>query len=446
MSIEHLKVHNFRSISKLDLHIEKDNRVVCFVGENGSAKTSILNLISEAIVSSTQLDFPNYSHTKGERYRVLSSNEIKKGEEFLSFDLKYAKLKGKKHAFKKLVAHRKDLPSTAYADYIDGIHLQGSQNYNETSTLSNSSVEDDFLFDSVFLVRPGHRFEKDGMLIEGDEAWSARFSVKNGYNSQIPHPFSVVHSGDDIQTIILDMFFDAQVGYQESIAGFSLITKILEMVTGKNFGNIQISQSPFRQVVSSEVGALKSFSQGELDLLVTIGTILKQQVFFYSRYTEEEREKLGVTHVSRVPGMVLIDEVDLHLHPKAQEKYLRALTAIFPNIQFIVTTHSPFVIRGLPENSQVINLPSGRVFNENFEAMDIDSITEVIFGYEGGFSEAVNSKFSEFKAELISEKPDLELLRKLYRELSTSHSAKNELELYLASYAHEELINLVKGS
>jgi predicted ATP-binding protein involved in virulence len=44
------------------------------------------------------------------------------------------------------------------------------------------------------------------------------------------------------------------------------------------------------------------------------------------------------------PGVVLIDEIESHLHPKWQRIILPALKAAFPNVQFIVTTHSPFVI------------------------------------------------------------------------------------------------------
>ncbi|WP_157103920.1 AAA family ATPase [Nocardia harenae] len=45
-----------------------------------------------------------------------------------------------------------------------------------------------------------------------------------------------------------------------------------------------------------------------------------------------------------VPGIVLIDEIDLHLHPTWQQQILPALTATFPRVQFIVTTHSPQVL------------------------------------------------------------------------------------------------------
>jgi predicted ATP-binding protein involved in virulence len=43
-------------------------------------------------------------------------------------------------------------------------------------------------------------------------------------------------------------------------------------------------------------------------------------------------------------GIVLIDEVDLHLHPKWQRSLIRQLNETFPNCQFVLTTHSPLVI------------------------------------------------------------------------------------------------------
>lgn len=48
--------------------------------------------------------------------------------------------------------------------------------------------------------------------------------------------------------------------------------------------------------------------------------------------------------VLKTPGIVLIDEVDLHLHPIWQARILGDLRSIFPNIQFVVTTHAPAVI------------------------------------------------------------------------------------------------------
>ncbi len=54
-------------------------------------------------------------------------------------------------------------------------------------------------------------------------------------------------------------------------------------------------------------------------------------------------------------GVVLIDEIDLHLHPKWQRRVVSDLQRAFPKLQFIATTHSPFIIQSL-ESGQVIDL------------------------------------------------------------------------------------------
>lgn len=48
--------------------------------------------------------------------------------------------------------------------------------------------------------------------------------------------------------------------------------------------------------------------------------------------------------LTAAPGVVLIDEVDLHLHPTWQQRIIPSLTAVFPQVQFVVTTHSPQVL------------------------------------------------------------------------------------------------------
>ena len=54
-----------------------------------------------------------------------------------------------------------------------------------------------------------------------------------------------------------------------------------------------------------------------------------------------------------IPGIVLIDEIDMHLHPKWQWNIIKALEATFPNVQFILATHSPIVISSC-ENEQLL--------------------------------------------------------------------------------------------
>lgn len=64
---------------------------------------------------------------------------------------------------------------------------------------------------------------------------------------------------------------------------------------------------------------------------------------------------LGVNVVTESSGVVLIDEIDLHLHPKWQRRVVGNLQKAFPKIQFIVTTHSPFILQSL-DPGEVIDL------------------------------------------------------------------------------------------
>ena len=57
----------------------------------------------------------------------------------------------------------------------------------------------------------------------------------------------------------------------------------------------------------------------------------------------------------KTQGIVLIDEIDLHLHPKWQRRVVDDLQKAFPNIQFVATTHSPFIIQSL-KAGEVIDL------------------------------------------------------------------------------------------
>ena len=54
--------------------------------------------------------------------------------------------------------------------------------------------------------------------------------------------------------------------------------------------------------------------------------------------------KLEPSEIKNIPGLLLIDEIENHLHPKWQKKILGIIRRTFPNLQIILTTHSPFVV------------------------------------------------------------------------------------------------------
>ena len=63
----------------------------------------------------------------------------------------------------------------------------------------------------------------------------------------------------------------------------------------------------------------------------------------------------GIKSLEQISGIVIIDEIDMHLHPKWQWNILNALEVTFPNVQFIIATHSPIVISSC-KNSNLIRV------------------------------------------------------------------------------------------
>lgn len=71
---------------------------------------------------------------------------------------------------------------------------------------------------------------------------------------------------------------------------------------------------------------------------------------------------LGEQAAKQTTGVVLIDEIDLHLHPAWQKKVIRDLRTAFPELQFIVTTHAPLVIGSL-KDGKIFNIADRQIYD-----------------------------------------------------------------------------------
>lgn len=77
-------------------------------------------------------------------------------------------------------------------------------------------------------------------------------------------------------------------------------------------------------------------------------------------------------------GIVLIDEVDLHLHPRWQRSILQDLTRVFRNVQFIVSTHSPIIVVGASDIAQVVNLNNITADGNNMPETSVLNVGQVL--------------------------------------------------------------------
>ena len=126
----------------------------------------------------------------------------------------------------------------------------------------------------------------------------------------------------------------------------------------------------------------------------------------------------------RAEAVVLIDEIDLHLHPKWQRQIVRNLTAAFPRCQFIATTHSPQVI-GEVEHDRIQVIADGQVYSPTHSlGVDSSRVLEEIMDAPAR-TEDVTKRLSKISQEIGSQQFDR--ARKLLAELDTHEGASPDV-------------------
>ena len=103
----------------------------------------------------------------------------------------------------------------------------------------------------------------------------------------------------------------------------------------------------FQDNNSNELLDIDMLSDGFKSIFVIITAIILRLAL--ASEDEEENEDGTAELFYEKEAIILIDEIDCHIHPKWQKNILPAFRQLFPNCQFIITTHSPFILQSLNE-------------------------------------------------------------------------------------------------
>jgi hypothetical protein len=144
--------------------------------------------------------------------------------------------------------------------------------------------------------------------------------------------------------------------------------------------------------------------------------------------------------VVMMPGVVLIDEVDAHLHVSWQKRIGGWLTKHFPNIQFIVTTHSPYVCQaadpgGLirlpgPDDDVAPHVVDDDLYSRIVYGSGDDAVLSELFGLETGYSDRARElrrELSLLEAKVVADRAtddEVERYKELSRTLVSSPAAR----------------------
>lgn len=127
-----------------------------------------------------------------------------------------------------------------------------------------------------------------------------------------------------------------------------------------------------------------------------------------------------------MPGIVLVDEIETHLHLELQKSILDLLTTVFPNVQFIVSTHSPFIVNSL-SNAVIYDLENGTLAKDGLSDIPYSGIVEGYFNADE-MSTSLKEKFNRYKQLVVK----AELTDDDFAEIAELELFLSEIPDYLA--------------
>lgn len=156
-------------------------------------------------------------------------------------------------------------------------------------------------------------------------------------------------------------------------------------------GDLTYSPLPFRYLAA-----------GNKSIIAMVGDLIKR---FYEEYKDHDLKK-GISP-AEYEGIVIIDEIDLHLHPRWLWRLPKLLSDIFPNIQFIVSTHSEMPLLGGPRESVFLKVTRTvedgiklqRILLDIRDYLSHHILTSPIYDLEEESMSAVNESFSTVRTE-----------------------------------------------
>ena len=201
-------------------------------------------------------------------------------------------------------------------------------------------------------------------------------------------------------------------------AWFERFEKLLQTIFEDDFLKLEFDEDTFKfKIIMKgrepfDFNTLSSGFAAVLDIVVDVIIRMEKQITTVFDFS--------------IPGIVLIDEIETHLHLALQKKILGLLTTIFPNVQFIVSTHSPFVINSI-EDAIIYDLEKHLLVTNGLSNVPYAGIVEGYFDSDT-MSNSLKEKFERYKI-LVNKK---ELSDDDFEEISELEMYLDEIPDYLA--------------
>lgn len=359
------------------------------VGENGAGKTILLSYLVNTLIIAKQIAFEDAEVEHGKVYKYRSPQYIKSGAHYsygrAEFgDEQYVEewqLDIKKSKFEEAYSFSPARKNWTTIPENNLSHFKTSLDHNEQAAKE--------LFEKkCCLYFPVNRFEEPGWLNIDNLKDRATYTEQKRINRYSNRNIISTSPLKANRNWLLDLIFDRQA--------FEISTQNIELPIGPNQQTINVSVFEGFQGQSSRIyeavlqllrmtlkfdGMIRLGAGDRHNRLISIlknekvwipnifqlstGEVLLLNLFL-STMRDYDLSGGSLQNLSDIRGIVIIDEIDAHLHTRHQKEILPELIASFPNVQFIITTHSPLFLLGMEEKLgvngfKIKNMPDGDV-------------------------------------------------------------------------------------
>ena len=456
--------------NSIDIEIKfSDSNLTVFIGENGSGKTTILDalgilltklfitppnkslqpLIPKRVtklitgISSYELRETDIYHEKG-KHEVGKLTRFTKIELLTEEDNKLFSwvLQGK------MAENNNYLEKTIDVDAATGLDTH----YSLISAIKyNLERNQDFANLDIlcFYQTNSSIYEKDRPKISLPKGFPSQlFAYKNAF-SQDSYSFEEFINWFRIKEEKENKTVKEDKNLKFKEPALELIREVLREVSNSfelKLDSIRVDPNDSTLLILTKDNSkdlhLSQLSAGEQRILFLFFDIAKR--IYHANpgrfYDEFSKEKDSKDILRNATGIVIIDEIDLHLHPKWQRLVVPALMATFPNVQFIVTTHSDLVITHVPTEAiiQLGEIPPRFLkekYNYIFYGADVENAREFAMSLKEKYPKDVADKLLDLFESIKNDKEEEykkirdELLSIIDKDHPELIRAKNMIEL-----------------
>lgn len=350
MKLESVNIINYRNFSKINIQLNP--KLTAFIGINGSGKTTLLDAIS---IFLRRLTVP-----RGHYFELaISKNDFKIGK--FNLELSY---------------------SYSIPDKLSPYKITSKLIDNKPSNVVDNNISNKLFNDLDMITKPIVVYYSSKRIInnyrrENESHSEAEYAFKNAFQPEID--FSSTLTWFIEKSAQEALAIKRLKNLDHTIPELNAVRSAVSKALG-DYDEPYVDETPPQIFISRKDAPniplqLSQLSDGYRTMLALVMDLARRMAL--AAMWQDDK----INNILEYPAIVLIDEVELHLHPAWQQSVLPTLLKIFPNTQFIVTTHSPQIISSIePKHIRILSQNNVSLPSSSTYGAESQRILEEIFG------------------------------------------------------------------